>query len=230
MSKRTCIICQTELTGRQQNACSTVCASKIYTNKRRDSGKLKGPKPLKYPFICIMCDRPGNATKTGVQRHPYCARVSTLTPERKLSSSTELVHVPKTQTKLAISVAKGSFWWAGACKACGEHFISPHGYSCCSETCRNTYKRANRNYSKRKRNFIISRDQNTCQLCYTKVDITLNPTDDFAPEIDHISPVHLGGDNSRDNLRLTHRVCNRSRNITGDYTDEYSFNLSSHSC
>ncbi|WP_432418374.1 HNH endonuclease [Aurantimicrobium minutum] len=168
-----------------------------------------------------MCDRPGTATKTGVQRHPYCARVSTLTPERKLSSSTELVHVPKSIPEYPASHARGSFWWACKCKGCGEKFTSKHGYAYCSDTCTNKYRGADkRKYSKRKRLFIIHRDNYKCQLCYTEVNTNLPSWNELAPEIDHIIPVHLGGDNTRNNLRLTHRVCNRSRNVTDDYDEE----------
>lgn len=220
MSNRICIICQTELTGRQQNACSPACANKVYANRRRDSGKLKGPKPLKYSFVCVVCDRPGKATRVEATRHAYCARVNTITTNRKLSPNTALVHIPKEQPTAPTNVIKGSFWWSGPCKTCGQQFISKHGYAHCSNECAQTAQRANkRKHSRRRRQYIISRDQETCQLCYTKVDLNLDPVNDFAPEIDHIHPVHLGGDNSRANLRLTHRVCNRSRNTTNDYNE-----------
>ena len=49
---------------------------------------------------------------------------------------------------------------------------------------------------------VFERDNNICQFCQSTEDL----------EIDHITPVILGGDNSLENLRTLCRICNGKRN------------------
>lgn len=54
--------------------------------------------------------------------------------------------------------------------------------------------------------------EDTCALCGLPVDKSTHRWDDGAPEVDEVIPVSLGGSPyDRDNLRLTHRGCNRRR-------------------
>jgi 5-methylcytosine-specific restriction endonuclease McrA len=58
----------------------------------------------------------------------------------------------------------------------------------------------------------VLQQEDLCALCGQPVDKSLHRWDDGAPEVDEIVPVSRGGDPyDRDNVRLTHRICNRRR-------------------
>lgn len=72
--------------------------------------------------------------------------------------------------------------------------------------------------SKARRLSIYERDQWTCQLCSGPVDPDEIPTTNWAASLDHIVPRSKGGNDSDDNLRLTHRWCNSVRSDDTYYT------------
>lgn len=228
---RHCNFCQGELTGRQQAACSSFCRRKLDSKARRESGVLKGPKPLKFPFTCVVCDRDGMATRVEATRHAYCARVTATKPGRKLSSSTELVHIPKVFPTRATPLVKGSYWVSGKCTECGSQVTSNEGHRTCSEICNvarlgsKTIRRrkqrqeleAGMKFSKPMRARVANKDGWVCQLCFLPVPqhqvwsgLGNQP---LYPTLDHVSPLATGGEHAEANLRLAHFRCNSARGI-----------------
>lgn len=59
---------------------------------------------------------------------------------------------------------------------------------------------------------VYARDGFICQLCNGLTLLKHDPTMDASPELDHILPHASGGLTTVDNLRVTHRKCNRDRN------------------
>lgn len=60
----------------------------------------------------------------------------------------------------------------------------------------------------------------TCAICGQPVDKNLRTPHPLSPEVDEITPVSRGGDPlSWDNVRLTHRRCNR---LKSNKSDEYA--------
>lgn len=62
--------------------------------------------------------------------------------------------------------------------------------------------------------YLIERDENTCQICGGLCDITdkrWGHTGPLAPSIDHIIPLVRGGDHTDENTQLAHLVCNISK-------------------
>lgn len=58
----------------------------------------------------------------------------------------------------------------------------------------------------------VLREETTCHLCGRPVDKTLGPGKPGSPEADEIIPVSRGGNPfDRDNIRLSHRLCNQRR-------------------
>ena len=57
---------------------------------------------------------------------------------------------------------------------------------------------------------IAERDGYICQWweCGKIVDMALSGLDQWGPTIDHRTPLTRGGDDTRDNVQLMHRVCN----------------------
>jgi hypothetical protein len=62
---------------------------------------------------------------------------------------------------------------------------------------------------------LAQRDGTSCHICGKKVNMKLSGRTKYGPTIEHIFPVSLGGDNSRNNLALAHRHCNVSRGNRG---------------
>lgn len=58
----------------------------------------------------------------------------------------------------------------------------------------------------------VLNEETHCGICRQPVDTTLPHGQPLSPEVDEILPVSLGGDPlARDNVRLTHRICNQKR-------------------
>lgn len=72
-----------------------------------------------------------------------------------------------------------------------------------------------RNANGHRRRMVRARvlaEEETCGICHRLVDKALHYLDPWAPEVDEIIPVSLGGSPyDRSNLRLAHRDCNRAR-------------------
>ena len=79
----------------------------------------------------------------------------------------------------------------------------------CSKTCKSMdhnfkHRSGTRVQSTARRRLIWERDKGICYICQKEVSF-----DSF--DIDHLVPVFRGGDNSPQNLAVTHPNCNRSR-------------------
>ena len=101
------------------------------------------------------------------------------------------------------------------CKTCGEEF-DPKGSPVrkyCGRKCARTQRGGSVN-----RRFWVERlgerDGWTCHLCGGTVDSRLYWPQGLAGSVDHIVPVHCGGDDSPENLALAHLTCNVSRGAT----------------
>lgn len=58
---------------------------------------------------------------------------------------------------------------------------------------------------------IADRDGYVCGLCHLDVDMTLQSPDPGSPSIDHIRPLARGGDDTKANVQLAHRLCNQRK-------------------
>lgn len=241
MSNRTCIICQTELTGRQQNACSAICANKVYSNRRRESGRLKNAnltaesvqrkldaqrrwrKANKKIVACPVCGietvKQAGSDKSACSLEHGQLMAKGIT----LSQSKELVHIARKQrqTQPPVTIIKGSWFTSGNCAVCGKNFISKYSDKACSSQCtRKLRVSGNRRIriSRAKRFSIYLRDGYQCQLCNLPVpkdnDFTSPNWRTLQASLDHIVPqsLSMNPDHSEANLRLAHLICNSYRN------------------
>ena len=55
---------------------------------------------------------------------------------------------------------------------------------------------------------IIERDGNVCHLCNSEIDLSIARNSRFGATIDHVIPVSKGGEDTLDNMRLAHWICN----------------------
>lgn len=57
----------------------------------------------------------------------------------------------------------------------------------------------------------VAADRPPCHLCGNEIAWEANWRDDLAPQIDHLVPRSHGGPDVIDNVRASHRACNRQR-------------------
>jgi 5-methylcytosine-specific restriction endonuclease McrA len=113
------------------------------------------------------------------------------------------------------------------CKECGSVFVPEFGNkhrAFCSDDCCKKYsgrvskasRRARIRCTKQLEYFdpieILRRDKWHCQLCGVKTPKHLRGTiDDYAPELDHIVPLAMGGSHTRANTQCLCRKCNQKK-------------------
>lgn len=72
------------------------------------------------------------------------------------------------------------------------------------------------------RDLIVARDGQNCHVCTGVINLTLSPTHDYGPTIDHVLPIRNGGTSDLWNLKLAHKTCNDQRgHITSDAADSW---------
>ena len=122
-----------------------------------------------------------------------------------------------------------TMWRAGPCRRCGTDFVGfsfnhdkPPQFcsdSCASRTGKDTRRArlANVETKPYSRHEIFERDGWVCQLCKLPVHQDANYQDDWAPSIDHVVPISLGGPDSPENVQCAHRLCNsrKSNRVPG---------------
>lgn len=105
---------------------------------------------------------------------------------------------------------------AGNCSSCGRPFLTRRSTTrFCSRKC-NRRARARRVGSRSVRGSVGLRDVGDrdgwlCGLCGEPVDATLKVPNRWAPTVDHIVPLVLGGTHDWDNVQLAHMTCNSSK-------------------
>jgi len=64
---------------------------------------------------------------------------------------------------------------------------------------------------------IALRDGFICHICISPVDMSLARNSRFGATLDHVYPLSKGGDDSLENLKLAHWICNvKKSNKLGD--------------
>ena len=123
------------------------------------------------------------------------------------------------------------------CPVCGETFVTYKAkQNVCSPECRRKHNnrmhshRKDTRISKDKRidkislDVLFQRDHGICHICgkqcdwndYTQTD-TAFIAGNLYPSIDHIIPVSLGGEDSWNNVKLAHRICNSIKSDNAPY-------------
>lgn len=103
-----------------------------------------------------------------------------------------------------------------ACVECGARFVPSRATNHhCSKQCRWRFNMRNRRARKRDLFVepvplvaLLKRDNDTCQICGTKVAIGSKVPELYAPTVDHVIPQSKGGEHSMANCQLAHFVCN----------------------
>lgn len=116
-------------------------------------------------------------------------------------------------------------WTTGPCAQCGQTFTDRQAARFCQPRCskawhRNTWKaKTNRIVPPETRAKVYARDNATCQLCFTAVDMALASPHPYSATVDHIicQSWTLIPDHGEHNLRLAHRQCNSERSDEGVY-------------
>lgn len=118
-------------------------------------------------------------------------------------------------------------WVAGYCIRCGDPFVGrwhpmwPCRY--CSDRCNKKDGKDRRRARKREafieevwRTKVYERDNWTCRICNKPVDREAQVPEHFAPTLDHILPLALGGDHSYANIQTAHFICNSRKGASAE--------------
>lgn len=171
-----------------------------------------------YKYDCVSCGKPVVAWSRGTHCVP-CGRIKAAKARGDLVRGTS----PSGKPALRRARVATNSWLRVVrrhmpCPGCG-HFTKPRAKWCSYDCFRaNTYvkpaEQQGRTIRSSTRKAVFVRDGFVCQLCNEPTSQRHDPYDDLAPELDHIVPWSEGGRNQVWNLRVTHRVCNRDRNLT----------------
>lgn len=214
-----CVWCGSSFTAGRPNGlyCSPQHKNLAYAKSRREAGRLR--KDVRSGATWQTCADCGKRVRDGAARCRPCG----IRHRDRLQYAAE--HGPRRRAaaqrkldKAAIGTMGTGAWCQGRCRMCGDYFVrsfSPSSY--CSKAHRVKDQRwAGDWITQRRRYALYRRDCWVCQICFEPVDRTLHHLDNWAASLDHIVPRSHGGDDSPENLRLAHRICN---SIRGDRID-----------
>jgi hypothetical protein len=224
MDQRSCVMCQTALTGRQTKYCGRTCAIKSATTVRRTTPRSRSARRSEYAScICVQCGATWRASRAESKlcspecRSEYYRAIGIRIPDH--AREPRLCHLPTDHPVMWCGRADPV--WFRSCDDCGSLFTCQRENRLyCSATCRGRAKLRRRNQargvfdiSRADRLAIYERDGWICQLCLEAVDPDLHYLDDWAASLDHIvcQSTTTEPDHSPANLRLAHRWCNTVR-------------------
>ena len=69
---------------------------------------------------------------------------------------------------------------------------------------------------------IFERDRWVCGICEGLIDKTIRLPNLMAATLDHVVPLAIGGQHTRDNVQAAHALCNFTKGCDSDWT-EFSF-------
>ena len=58
---------------------------------------------------------------------------------------------------------------------------------------------------------VVQRDLGICWICNNSVDLSIKRTARWGATLDHVIPISKGGEDSLDNIRLAHWICNNQK-------------------
>lgn len=232
-----CVICNTELTGRQKTACSRQCRIKADGLKRKESGRLRkanmtpeayermravakkhrqqNPDSYRALRKCLGCGETKAIQKHHAKRSPLCKKCAPRWAGITPSLSKELdkprlkrIHIPR--------AIVGGIMTAHTCIQCNKTYWNRTPFKFCTQQCKWNYKS---NWIKpEQRLAIYERDNYECQLCNKPVpkgyDYNKLGWSAHGPSLDHIVPRSKGGSHKPNNLQLVHNICNSIKSDT----------------
>lgn len=202
----------------------------------------------KYTIVCGHCGRTVQAQRP---RAKYCSKTCGALAHTEHASAGQRAQVAQRAAQRAarrlpvlydgppfqrqpkrppkpIKGRKGRYF-AGTCKVCDYHFVSPMPSATCSMDCQTTYFNQMRRIAKDRRRSrerdayvenvyrkqVFKRDGYRCHLCCKKVDPTKQVPHPKAPTLDHIIPLACGGKHEPSNCRTACFRCNSTKGDRG---------------
>jgi len=202
---RVCIVCGIEFTqvgaGRPRKTCSKPCKNK------RDSRNATARRP-KFNRNCTICDK---LFTTGRKDQVTCSR----------DCSQERMKIVSLQ-KWREQQANRPAYKITTCKWCEQELQVPSNFQGVikyHEACKKPARQASYRVKSIRRQGVTNgriishdevaqRDNFRCYLCNEPVDMELPRTSRYGATLDHVIPLTKGGQDSLDNVRLAHWICN----------------------
>jgi hypothetical protein len=202
----TCQICGTTFENLGPGAAAKVCSRKCKSEKERLRSLAMRPTYFRNCEICNVAFETRNKKSLACSSQCQTKRVQIYYKTKWLD---EKAKRPQVKT------------WV--CKWCNTSMDVPISYSgirAYHDACRIQARRhKDRVKNVRRQNaqvepkrldieMIAARDLFICHICETNVDMSLPRTSRMGATLDHVFPLSLGGDDSLENVKLAHWICN----------------------
>jgi hypothetical protein len=181
-----------------------------------------------YAYTCRVCSKPGKSYNPKAQAHNYCQKITTVIKDRKLSSCTDLVRLPKPPKEKKTNKPYGRYLWiSGYCSVCTKAFTFHGSHRTCSLSCTKQHKeikaldKARRRRARKKGLLhepivslkVYERDNWICGICKQRVNPEAKNLMD-RPSLDHVIALANNGTHTYGNVQLAHRICNSIKRDT----------------
>ena len=203
-----CKVCGNEIiqkrgSGRPKETCSAKCRG-----RKRQRSLPKKSKTIKF---CIIC---GVEFATALDHQKTCSKPCSQERNRRHG-----------QAKWRQSIADRPAYKVTLCAWCEEPLLQPsvkRGYVKYHDECRKPARQSQWRIKSLRRQTklagkrishqeIAERDHYKCHLCGGTVDMGLPRTHRYGATLDHLTPLSLGGEDTPDNVKLAHWICNIRR-------------------
>ena len=203
-----CLVCAKPITqpraaGMPRKTCSRKCR-----DAKRIALRAKKPQTNKS---CIIC---GSQFATSLDHQKTCSKPCSKERSRRHS-----------EAKFLEKIKGRGPYKVTACAWCEEPLFQPsvkRGYVKYHDECRYPAKQSQWRIKSLRRQTklagkrishqeIAARDNYICHLCGGTVDMALPRTHRYGATLDHLTPLSLGGEDTTENVKLAHWICNIRR-------------------
>ena len=209
----TCPVCQRVVPnrikpGRTKIYCSKACGD-------RHTYSLRYPAKLKENRSCAVC---GSIFETALSKQRFCSESCRLKETARKASARWRENYAAPEN------------WNYICDECGilverslaQGRVTKGRYGRFCRVCAKSREKARYRAKTAKRQGIVKpnniryeqvfeRDGGVCWLCQMSVDSSLPRTSKLGGTLDHIVPISKGGDDSLENIKLAHWICNNRK-------------------
>lgn len=224
-----CQVCKDGASERQREYTSRVG----YYSRPEVKARLKNRTRPSYDKVCPECNAPFTTQHAHTQLcSALCGtrRSARKAAEARAQRSQVVLYTGAPYTPPVTHIKTSHRLVSGACRTCGDWFVSEYRDVTCSPECAAVERKASKDRHKAKRRAlkrdayvadvyrlkVYEADGYRCHLCGHMTDKTKQVPHPKAPTLDHIIPLAVGGTHEPLNCRTAHFECNSRKSYRGE--------------